>query len=495
MAEVNPNQNKEDYYEQPYDQGGDLSDYPEELESNEEVDQQSGKQMFYIVKNKVHSDLDGTLKESNDLQKLLDRGIDESVAEELLWIFKTEDIVFDDLDEAARKQMKTFSLDDVKLMITLILNSDVEYAVNKSAYLCYQMKVFIRNKCFYTDPSGSLPGPDKEKLREILKETGYSLEIIPGYRKYGGPPPSYEGGLPRHGHEVNVGSIPKDWFEDKLVPLFQKFGTIYEIRLPIDIKSGYNKRYCFVSYCNKDSAQSACCVLKKFETRQGKKLRTNIRNTSTCLYVGKTPMYMSAEELHKDFEKITPGIKDVSVYCTPEMQENNLKNKGYCFVEYEDHRQASTAKENLKKDGSSLFGHDIIVHWAEPRAELDDEFMSKVKVVFVKNISRCTKPDTVETWFERFGKIEKVHLAKGYGFVHFENREDAMRAIEEMNGRFYGKCIIECSLSRSRDSTGRNQYSRRDRLYGGVTRVHRSHGAKRCRGRGGGSALIREINN
>ncbi|KAK3591091.1 hypothetical protein CHS0354_005493 [Potamilus streckersoni] len=167
---------------------GELSDYQGELGSNEEVDKQTGKQII----REERSDSDGTLNESSDLQKLVDYGIDESVAVELLQFFKNENIIYDNLDETTRDAIKEFSLDDAKLMITLVLKSDIEYVVNRSLYICYQMQIFIRNKSSYTDPSESLPGPNKERLREILKDTGYQLDIIPGFRRYGGLPPDYK---------------------------------------------------------------------------------------------------------------------------------------------------------------------------------------------------------------------------------------------------------------------------------------------------------------
>jgi len=40
-------------------------------------------------------------------------------------------------------------------------------------------------------------------LQEILDRTGYSLEITSGQRKYGGPPPNYDGPSPAPGQEVS----------------------------------------------------------------------------------------------------------------------------------------------------------------------------------------------------------------------------------------------------------------------------------------------------
>ena len=48
----------------------------------------------------------------------------------------------------------------------------------------------------------SLEGSE-EKMKSILLRTGYSLDVTPGQRKYGGPPPSWEGPKPGPGCEVS----------------------------------------------------------------------------------------------------------------------------------------------------------------------------------------------------------------------------------------------------------------------------------------------------
>jgi len=56
-------------------------------------------------------------------------------------------------------------------------------------------------------------------------------------RQYGGPPPDWEGETPEH-REISVSRIPPDWYEDKLVPIFEKFGRLYELRIMIDNITG-----------------------------------------------------------------------------------------------------------------------------------------------------------------------------------------------------------------------------------------------------------------
>lgn len=60
----------------------------------------------------------------------------------------------------------------------------------------------------------------------------------------------------KHG-QIFVGKIPRDLFEDELVPLFEKAGPIWDLRLMMDPLSGLNRGYAFVTFCTKEAAQEA----------------------------------------------------------------------------------------------------------------------------------------------------------------------------------------------------------------------------------------------
>ena len=56
-------------------------------------------------------------------------------------------------------------------------------------------------------------GPDEDKIKEILNRTGYKLDVTTGQRKYGGPPPNWEGDPPASGCEVSKPNFEKNLFE------------------------------------------------------------------------------------------------------------------------------------------------------------------------------------------------------------------------------------------------------------------------------------------
>ena len=71
--------------------------------------------------------------------------------------------------------------------------------------------------------------------------------------------PFFSGATPTKGCEVFVGKIPRDLYEDELVPVFEKIGKIYELRLMMDF-SGSNRGYAFVMYTSTSDARRAVKV-------------------------------------------------------------------------------------------------------------------------------------------------------------------------------------------------------------------------------------------
>jgi RNA recognition motif-containing protein len=127
--------------------------------------------------------------------------------------------------------------------------------------------------------------------------------------------------------------------------------------------------------------------------------------------------------------------------------DDKIKNRGFCFLEFVDHKSASVAKRKLSKFNRVL-NREIAVDWADPHEEPDEETMSKVKVLYVKNISAEVTEEEVQKLFETYGKLERVRKMKDYAFIHFEQRDECMKAMEEQQGKVLGKNALEISLAR-----------------------------------------------
>jgi len=70
------------------------------------------------------------------------------------------------------------------------------------------------------------------------------------------------------------------------------------------------------------------------------------------------------------------GLRDVIVYNVPD--DPKKKNRGFTFLDFDCHKTAAAAKKRLGT--CRVFGCDIIVDWADPLEEPDEETMSKARV-------------------------------------------------------------------------------------------------------------------
>ncbi|XP_073816527.1 synaptotagmin binding cytoplasmic RNA interacting protein isoform X42 [Musca autumnalis] len=393
----------------------------------------------------------GDGERTEDYPKLLEYGLDKKVAGKLDDIYKTGKLAHVELDERALDALKEFPVDGALNVLSQFLESNLEHVSNKSAYLCGVMKTY-RQKSRASQQGVPTPattvqvkGPDEEKIKKILERTGYTLDVTTGQRKYGGPPPNWDGPVPGNGCEVFCGKIPKDMFEDELIPLFENCGTIWDLRLMMDPMTGTNRGYAFVTFTTREAASNAVKQLDNHEIKPGKCLKINISVPNLRLFVGNIPKSKGKEEILEEFGKLTAGLIEVIIYSSP---DDKKKNRGFCFLEYESHKAASLAKRRLGTGRTKVWGCDIIVDWADPQEEPDEQTMSKVKVLYVRNLTQDVTEDKLKEQFEQYGKVERVKKIKDYAFVHFEDRDSAVVAMRALNGKEVGASNMEVSLAK-----------------------------------------------
>lgn len=147
-------------------------------------------------------------------------------------------------------------------------------------------------------------------------------------------------------------------------------------------------------------------------------------------------------------------------------------NDPYAFVEFADHYTAAQALQAMNK--RVLLDKEMKVNWAtEPgtQAKVDT---SKHFHVFVGDLSPEVDNKALKDAFAPFGDVSDAKVirdattlkSKGYGFVSYPKREEAERAIEQMNGQWLGRRTIRTNWA-TRKPTGTNdsQYGRTELSY------------------------------
>ncbi|CAM4863530.1 unnamed protein product [Rotaria socialis] len=305
-------------------------------------------------------------------------------------------------------------------------------------------------------PSNIIGTHPNEIITSINPDNGYPVRQENGQRKTG-PPPDWPTTRqpPGRGCEVFVGKLPRDCFESELFPLFERCGQIYEMRLMMDF-SGCNRGYAFVTYTNRDDAKRCVKELNNYEMRSNHLIGV-CQSVDNCrLFVGGIPKTKKREEILEEMCKVTEGVVDVIVYPSA---NDKTKNRGFAFVEYESHRSAAMARRKLLPGNIQLWGQQIAVDWAEPENQVDEDIMANVRVLYVRNLMMGTTEEQIKEVFERFkpNSIERVKKLKDYAFVHFKQRDDALHAMNLMNGCELDGSIVEVTLAKPVD---KNQYFR-----------------------------------
>lgn len=114
---------------------------------------------------------------------------------------------------------------------------------------------------------------------------------------------------------------------------------------------------------------------------------------------------------------------------------------------------------------------------------------SQVKVLFVRKLATAVTEELLEKTFSQFGKLERVKKLKDYAFVHFEERDAAVKvlffpsfdedssmcdvvlkvvnclcfsqAMDEMNGKELGGEEIEIVLAKPPDKKRKERQAAR----------------------------------
>lgn len=302
----------------------------------------------------------------------------------------------------------------------------------------------------------SYHAPDPEPIQELISKTGYNLTISTGQRKFGGPPPeSIFSGKKKNNGECFIGSLHRDAFEPDIWNLLEDVpeATVYEIRLMMGY-DGKSRGFAFVSFVE-DGAAQRCKALLDTKQFMEKKLHVNVSIPATRLFIGSIPKDKTKQQFEE--ELTNNGVStwtEIIMYEPLESQrDNGATNRGFAFVEFESHMDASTVKKNLLNRSLALFGRYYQnVDWADPENTPDDTVMSTVKNLYVKGWSETRTEEEIKALFEPYGVVEKIKKINNFSFVHFVERESALKAIEAMNGKNFGNDeVIDVSLAKPND--------------------------------------------
>jgi len=260
-----------------------------------------------------------------------------------------------------------------------------------------------------------------------------------------GAPATNQNGASYPMASLYVGDLAKDVTEAMLFEKFSSAGPVLSIRVCRDMISRMSLGYAYVNFQQPADAERALDTMN-FDVLKGKPIR--------IMWSQRDPSLRRSGVGNVFIKNLDKTIDNKAMYdtfsafgnilsCKVAQDMSNGESKGYGFVHFETEEAALNAIQ--KVNGMLLNGKKVYVGRFVPRKDRDMELGEKARKftnVYVKNINDEYDEAKLNEMFQKYGKISSVKVmksddgkSKGFGFVSFEDPEEAMVACDELNGQ------------------------------------------------------------
>ncbi|CAL9073314.1 polyadenylate-binding protein 2-like [Musa acuminata AAA Group] len=242
-----------------------------------------------------------------------------------------------------------------------------------------------------------------------------------------------------------VGDLQASVTDAQVYDLFSQIAPVVSVRVCRDVNTRRSLGYAYVNYSNPVDAATALEVLN-FTPLNNKPIR--------IMYSNRDPSIRrsgAANIFIKNLDK-TIGNKDLhgifssfgNILSCKVATDASGQSKGYGFVQFD---QEEAAQNAINKLNGMLVNDKPVFVGPFLRKQERENSLDKTKFsnVFVKNLSESTTREDLEKIFGKYGKITSAVVmrkedgkSKCFGFVNFENPDDAARAVQELNGQEFG---------------------------------------------------------
>ncbi|KAJ3101202.1 Protein phosphatase PP2A regulatory subunit B [Physocladia obscura] len=283
-------------------------------------------------------------------------------------------------------------------------------------------------------------------------------------------PPGVIGAVPNPQSSLYVGELDPSVTEAMLFDLFNMVGPVASIRVCRDAVTRRSLGYAYVNFHNVLEAGERALDTLNYTVLKGRPIRImwsqrdpSLRRAGTGnIFIKNLDNSIDNKALHDTFSAFGNILS-----CKVALDESG-NSKGYGFVHYETLEAAESAIKHV--NGMLLNDKQVYVglHVArKERISKIEEARSKFTNIYCKNLDESISDDEFNELFGAFGPIisavvsrDEIGKSKGFGFVNYENHEDAYRAVEEMNEKeINGKQIY---VGRAKKKAEREEELRKD---------------------------------
>jgi len=254
--------------------------------------------------------------------------------------------------------------------------------------------------------------------------------------------PAGSNAAPSPSASLYVGELDPSVTEAMLFEMFNMIGPVASIRVCRDAVTRRSLGYAYVNFHNIVDGERALESLN-YTLIKGKPCRImwsqrdpSLRKTgSGNVFIKNLDPSIDNKALHDTFSAFGNILS-----CKIAIDENG-NSKGYGFVHYETEEAADNAIKHV--NGMLLNDKKVYVGRHVPKKERQakiEQYRAKFTNVYVKNLDETVKDEKLSEMFGKYGPITSAIVqvdeegnSKGFGFVNFENHEDAQKAVDALN--------------------------------------------------------------
>ncbi|CAM8935337.1 unnamed protein product [Rhodiola kirilowii] len=238
-----------------------------------------------------------------------------------------------------------------------------------------------------------------------------------------------------------VGDLDPSVTDSQLYDMFSQMGQVVSVRICRDLSTRRSLGYGYVNYSNTQDAERALEHLN-FTPLNGKPIRIMYSHRDPSIRrTGAGNIFIKNLDKAIDHKALLDTFSAFGNVLSCKVATDSMgQSKGYGFVQFDNEESAQKAIEQL--NGMLLNDKQVYVGPFLRKQERDANVdKTKFNNVFVKNLAESTTEDDLRKIFGEHGPLTSVVVMKDgdgksrcFGFVNFENADDAAKSVEALNG-------------------------------------------------------------
>lgn len=167
-------------------------------------------------------------------------------------------------------------------------------------------------------------------------------------------------------YELYVGGLNPETTEKDLEILFNKVAQPIEINIKRN-NEGTSKGYGYVTFSSEEEVND---IINNFQNYVLNDYHLDLKEneSNNILFCGGIRKNWDEKNI---VELITNVVANVSKVIVVSDADSKEKNRGYCFIRFEDHQSAVNALARISKDEFLLGGQKIKPNWADTQSDFD----------------------------------------------------------------------------------------------------------------------------